>query len=61
MEAAEHARLYLNQKYNSRKYLLDTELAKTVTGEEFVLNYLALHSSPIFPKELSESIEIKHM
>lgn len=57
MDAERQANRYLDQKYDIRKYMFDSELGRALTGEEFVLNYLAFHAAPVFPKELSESMK----
>lgn len=57
MSYNDYAETYLKQRYYIRGLVLDSEISRVITGEKFVINYLSLHDSPVFPKELCENMK----
>lgn len=56
MDGYSYAEEFLALKYNSRKMIMDSEIQRAVTGEEFVLNFLNTHEEPVSPTELKEKM-----
>lgn len=54
MDGQTYAEKYLALKCSSRKMIMDSEIQRAITGEEFVLNFLNTHERPVFPTELKE-------
>ena len=57
MDSTEYAEQYLELLIKSKKHVLESLLQKSISGENYVIEYLLEHPGPIYPSELSEKME----
>lgn len=57
MSIDEYAAQYLDLLVQSRKQIRESMIQKPVSGEEYVIEYLAKNPGPVYPSELSEKMQ----